>query len=96
MNEITPITAAQVPREWIDVRRALIHGKGHALRAGGEGRATIEIKSISLKEELATHDPLRLNQWLTLALRAEPPRSRPRPTGTPCSNCCRNRYPHEK
>lgn len=61
-----PVTAAQCTPDWVAERRAIIHPKGQALRAGAND--TIEIKSITPTEQLAAHDPLRTNAWCTLAL----------------------------
>lgn len=62
----TPITAADCDAEWIATRREIIARSGYAVRARGVG--SIEIKSLTPVEHLASHDRLRVNQWLPLML----------------------------
>lgn len=62
----SPITAAEVPANWIDARRAVIARFNFPLRKG-EGH-TIEIRSLTPPEQLASWDPLKLNPWVKFIL----------------------------
>lgn len=66
MNAPPPITRAQLPEDWVEVRRVIIHRDGYAIRPGGGN--TIEIKSITPREQMAAEDPLRLNVWIPISL----------------------------
>lgn len=61
-----PVTAAECNADWIKVRREIIHREGYAMRAGANN--TIELKSLTPFEQLAAWDPLRINQWVPIAL----------------------------
>ena len=61
-----PIALDQVPAEWIELRREIIQRDGYALRAG-DGNS-IEVKSLTPREQMAERDPLRTNAWCPLAL----------------------------
>lgn len=61
-----PLTAADVPADWIEPRRAVIARFLFPLRAG-EGN-TIEIRSLTPPEQLAAWDPLKFNPWVKFLL----------------------------
>lgn len=68
-----PAIAAACDEAWIALRREIIEREGYALRAythtaGAQPVHRIELKSLRPIEQLAAHDPLRINAWCVLAL----------------------------
>ena len=63
---VPPITAAELPEDWIAARREIIALGRYPVQAGADH--TIEIRSTTPPAHLSDHDRLKMNPWCTLIL----------------------------
>ena len=61
-----PVTAAECSAKWIATRREVIARLRVPIRAGGGN--TIELRSLTPPEQLASWDKLKMNPWCPMLL----------------------------